>query len=67
MAAVAALGTGAGLVYSSSGPAHRERQLHLNVNSHSLSKCNDTVMIRSNSQVATACLTSGLTTSSVGR
>ena len=42
MAAVAALGTGAGLVYSSSGPAHRERQLHLNVNSHSLSKCNDT-------------------------
>ena len=42
MAAVAALGTGAGLIYSSSGPAHRERQLHLNVNSRSLSKRNDT-------------------------
>ena len=40
MAAVAALGsTGAGLIYSSSGPAHRERRLHLNL---SLSKRGDT-------------------------
>ena len=40
VAAVAALGsTGAGLIYSSSGPAHRERRLHLNL---SLSKRGDT-------------------------